>query len=179
VGWRASNGAGSFAAFTLLQYLRPVIATVVDMMPAGRAGLAAGDSITAVNGVATASGNAVVEAVSVSASPGRSVTLDLVRSGAPLSLQVTPDSAMAPDPATGIERVIGRVGVTPVNRVIREPVSFGTAIVMGTTATWNMGSGVLAVLSGLVRGHLSVQKCGATYRARNSALSLAPGVDAP
>ncbi len=158
------------------QYLRPVIATVVDTMPAGRAGLLAGDSITAVNGVATGTWTAVVEAVS--SSPGREVTLDLVRGGASVVLRVTPDSAMSPDPATGIERVIGRVGMTPVDRVIREPVSFGTAVVMGSTATWNMGSGVLRVLGGLVTGQISVKNLGGPVAiARTSVEAAKTGVE--
>jgi regulator of sigma E protease len=158
------------------QYLRPVIATVVDTMPAGRAGLQAGDSITAANGVATATWTAVVDAVS--SSPGREVTLDVVRAGAPVVLRVTPDSAMSPDPVTGIERVIGRVGMTPVNRAIREPVSFGTAIVMGSTATWNMGSGVLAVLGGLVTGQISVKNLGGPVAiARTSVEAAKTGVE--
>jgi regulator of sigma E protease len=68
--------------------------------------------------------------------------------------------------------------MTPVDRVIREPVSFGTAVVMGSTATWNMGSGVLRVLGGLVTGQISVKNLGGPVAiARTSVEAAKTGVE--
>jgi len=140
------------------QYIPPVLATVVDTMPAARAGLLAGDSIVAVDGAPMPTWNAVVEAVS--SRPGQEVLIDVQRGGVPVRINVVPAAAMAPNPATGVEEVVGRVGMTPVERVVREPVGFGTAVVMGSTATYRMGASVLAVLGGLVTGKVSVQNLG-------------------
>jgi regulator of sigma E protease len=140
------------------QYIPPVLATVVDTMPAARAGLLAGDSIVAVDGAPMPTWNAVVEAVS--SRPGQEVLIDVQRGGVPVRINVVPVAAMAPNPATGVEEVVGRVGMTPVERVVREPVGFGTAVVMGSTATYRMGASVLAVLGGLVTGKVSVQNLG-------------------
>jgi regulator of sigma E protease len=162
-------------AFNGRQYIPPVIATVVDTMPAAQAGFAPGDSIVAVNGVATPTWNAVVEAVSTK--PGQQVTIEVQRAGAPLTLRVVPAEAMAPNPATGVEEVVGRVGMTPVDRVISEPVGLGTAVAMGSTATYRMGANVLAVLGGLVTGKVSVQNLGGPVAiARTSVEAARTGV---
>jgi regulator of sigma E protease len=157
------------------QYIPPVLATVIDTMPAAQAGLRPGDSIVAVNGTAMPTWNAVVE--TVSALPGQEAVFEIMRGGTPMTLRVVPTQALAPDPATGVEKVVGRVGMTPVDRVVTEPVSFGTAIVLGSTATYRMGANVLAVLGGLVTGKVSVQNLGGPVAiARTSVEAARSGV---
>lgn len=135
---------------------RPVVSVVVDTMPAGRAGILAGDSIATVNDVATPTWADVVTAIS--ASPGREVTIGVVRDGSSRSFTVVPEAAIDTNPLNGETRQVGRVGVGP--SIARDRVSPMTAVTLGARQSWFMASRVVEVLGGLVTGRIGVNQLG-------------------
>jgi regulator of sigma E protease len=128
-----------------------VIDTVLTGLPADRAGLRKGDSVTAVDGVSVRAWGDLVD--KISASPGKAIRLDVSRGTDRLTLTATPDSlgkigagALAPD----------RIG----NRAVRKSISLGASMVAGWHATWSMAGAVLGVLGGLLKGTVSVKTLG-------------------
>ncbi|HEX5829714.1 MAG TPA: site-2 protease family protein, partial [Gemmatimonadaceae bacterium] len=96
-----------------LQYGRPYLPPVVDSVlagqPAQRAGVMSGDSILAVDGVPVRSWDEIVRRVGAKA--GDTVRLDVVRRGGERAqLAVVPVATSVPDPITGEERQLGRIG---------------------------------------------------------------------
>ena len=85
--------------------LEPVLGRLVAGSPAQRAGLAPGDRITRVNGVAVETWDGLVRAIR--AHPEQTLKLAVVRDGATLSLEVRPEAVEANG-----ER-IGRIGAAP------------------------------------------------------------------
>jgi regulator of sigma E protease len=141
-------------------WIPAVIDSVVAGRPAARAGLRAGDSVTAVNGEPVRTFADLVRRISVSA--GRDVALTVARPGAPalLSLVVRPDSEPAVDPRTGAERTVGRIMAVPRDATAREPLAFGEAVQAGSRQTWAMVGGVANALRGLVTREVSVRQLG-------------------
>lgn len=138
----------------------PVIDSIAPGSPAERAGLTARDSVVSVNGAPIRSWGEVVTAIE--ASPGQAVNLGVVRgSGAPLTLQVTPDS-VRPDSTS--PRVVGRMGVRSRPRAIKEVATFGEAVSFGATVTGRMGTEVVRVVKGLFTGEVSVKQLGGPIR---------------
>jgi regulator of sigma E protease len=121
----------------------PVVGQVVPGMPAARAGMLQGDSVTAVDGVAVADWTEFTR--EVSARPNVPITFDLVRAGAPMQLSVTAEAQQVSDSATGVTRQVGRIGIRPLVRAVYEPVGIGEATQLGLTA-----SRARAAQSGLV-----------------------------
>jgi regulator of sigma E protease len=150
--------AASVLTFYGRPYVHPVVNTVVPGMPAERAGLQHGDSIIAVNGVTTATWNDVASAVA--ANPQREIRLEFVRAGDRASVTLTPDTGTVQDPVTGEPRVVGRIGVWPVDAIGRERLGPIAGLAAGTAATWNMGYSVLRVLKALVTGRIGVSSLG-------------------
>ncbi len=143
-------------------YGRPFIPAVVDSvvagMPGAKAGLQAGDSIVALNGVkvrAWADMQATVMKLA-----GKEVALEVVRAGAPLTLTLTPVAQQGADPATGKAVTVGRVGAFPKDNVQRSRLGILPAAAAGWTATWTMASSVVGVVGGLVQGTISVKNLG-------------------
>jgi regulator of sigma E protease len=132
--------------------------TVVVGKPAAAAGFQKGDSVVTLDGGAIRNWSEFLEGVS--ARPGATMTVGVVRGGAPVSLTVTAESRTEPDPGTGAPRTVGRIGMGPVNRVSREPVGFGQAIGLGWRSTVNMAGAVTGVLGGLFRGTVGVETLG-------------------
>jgi regulator of sigma E protease len=138
-------------------FYRPVVSSVVEGKPAALAGLAANDSIIAVNGAPVSRWGDVVDTISLS--PLKPVVLSVVRGGATVDVRVTPDTATELDPETAEPRVVGRVGMQAMPPV-RHQVSIGRAIKDGTIVTYAMAASVVRVLKGLVTGNVSVKNLG-------------------
>lgn len=139
-------------------FVPPSVDSVIPDWPAAKAGMLAKDSIVALNGNPVLSWTQMVE--TVNASPERPVRFSLVRRGQPLEIDVIPRGVKAPDPITGEEREIGRIGIAPRAIGDREPIGAGEAISLGTRATLAMGGAVVSVLKGLVTGQVSLSQLG-------------------
>lgn len=139
-------------------YRLAVIGSVVVGMPAATAGLTSGDRIVAVNGQAVRSWEEVVDRIAPVTTG--SVTVDVDRAGRRFSVPLTPQAADVDDPATGINRRVGRVGMQVRDSLARDEPGVGRSIVLGATATWGMTTNVVAVLGGLVTGQVSAKNLG-------------------
>ena len=139
-------------------YRPAVIDSVVAGLPAAAAGFHAGDHIVAVNGQPVRAWEEVVDRISPVTTG--SVTIDVERGGQRIALSVTPEAAEVADPATGIKRQVGRVGIQVRDSVARESLGFVRSISLGTTATWGMTTSVVSVLKGLVTGQVSAKNLG-------------------
>jgi regulator of sigma E protease len=153
-----------------------VVNTVVPGRPAERAGFKPGDSVVAVNDVVIREWPDFLR--EVTARPGQLLSVGVVRSGAPMTLSVTPDSMQEPDSATGAMRTVGRIGMGPLVRAIRKPVSLGQAASLGTSWTWARGAEVVGILKGLFSGSVSVKQLGGPIAiARGSVAAAKSGVE--
>ncbi len=145
-------------ALAIDYFIPAVIDSVVPDWPAAKAGMLGKDSIVALNGIPVTSWSQMVE--TVNASPEKAVKFSLVRRGAPLEIEVIPRGIKAPDPVTGKEREVGRVGIAPRAMGDREAIGAGEAVKLGTRATLAMGGAVVGVLKGLVTGQVSLSQLG-------------------
>lgn len=132
--------------------LTPKVSQVVAGKPAALAGAQVGDSIVSVNGARVAGWGEFVD--SVSDHPGTPVRVGVIRSGAPLTLALTPSADTATDPATGKIMKVGRVGIAAT--VDSSPVPMGRAIRDGTRATVGMATLVFTSLRELATRKASV-----------------------
>jgi regulator of sigma E protease len=155
-------------------YVPAVIDSVVVDRPAQRAGLQRGDSIVAVNGAPVKTWADVVD--SIAASPGRAITLDVVRRGSErVRLGMTPESAQDADPITGEPVRVGRIGAGPQQRTMRERVGPLEAVAAGWNSTWVMTGLVFKVVGGLVTGRVSVNQLGGPIAIASSSVQAARG----
>jgi regulator of sigma E protease len=125
-------------------------------MPAGRAGILAGDSIASVDAAPTPTWGDVVNAIS--AAPGREVRIGVVRDGSSRTFALVPETAIDTNPLNGATREVGRVGIAPT--IARDGVSPVQAVVLGTRQSWFMATRVVDVLAGLVTGRIGVNQLG-------------------
>ena len=159
-------------------YGRPYVPAVVDSVvvdrPAQRAGLQRGDSIVGVNGAPVKTWADVVD--SIAASPGRAITLDVVRHGSErVRLAMTPESVQDADPITGEPVRVGRIGAGPQQRAMRERVGPLEAVAAGWNSTWVMTGMVFKVVGGLVTGRVSVNQLGGPIAIASSSVQAARG----
>jgi len=152
-------------------YRPAVVDSVVAGAPAEAAGLRAGDRIVAVNGEAVRAWDEVVDRISP-VTDG-SVSLDVQRGAERLSVSVTPAPADVPDPATGIMRRVGRVGIQVRDSIARESIGIGTSAVLGAQATWGMTTNVVSVLKGLVTGQVSAKNLGGPIQIARTSVQAA------
>jgi regulator of sigma E protease len=138
-------------------YIPAVVDSVVAGRPAEAAGLQKGDSIVAVNGEAVQRWTQVTERISESA--GQELTLDVIRSGNPVTVRVTPE-LRTDTTDIGTTAEVGRIGAASTTRIARESMSLGESAVAGWNATWNMGGAVIRVVGGLLTGQVSVSQLG-------------------
>jgi regulator of sigma E protease len=157
-------------------YLAAKIGEVLPNRPAAAAGLQAGDSVVAVNGVAIRTWGELLERVGASA--GDTLTLDVRRAGAPVAIRVRPEPTETDDPATGMKVTLGKIGAAPVATPQREHLGLGASVVAGTKATWGMAGSVVKVLRGLATGGVSVKQLGGPIAiARTSVAAAKSGVE--
>src|SRR5687768_10882767 len=138
-------------------YIPAVVDSVVAGRPAERAGLQRGDSIVAVNGTPVRMWTEVTEVISKSA--GQQLTLDVIRGGRPVAIQVTPELRSDTSDIGTLEDV-GRIGAGATRNVVRESLSLVESTVAGWNETWDKGGSVVRVVAGLVTGKVSVGQLG-------------------
>lgn len=140
------------------QIVPAVVDTVVAGRPAERAGFLRGDSVVAVNQLPIRHwGDFLRE---VTARPGDTLAIAVVRAGTPRDLTVVVEAREEPDPNTGARIVVGRIGMGPVNKMIHEDIGIGESVVLGWRTTWRMAGAVTGVLGGLFQGTVSVTTLG-------------------
>ena len=152
-------------------YIPAVVDSIVAGKPAALSGMLSGDSISAIDGVPVARWSEVLE--KVSAAPGKSLTMTVVRGGQAMDIAIVPEAQDVASDTTGEMRSVGRIGVGPRSKPEREAVPFGEAAVEGWHATWRMGGSVLSVLGGLFRGKVSVSQLGGPVEIARASVTAA------
>jgi len=115
----------------------PVLGPVTPDGPAARAGLAAGDRIVAIDGVAMNDFRQIVEYIS--ARPGERITIDYRRGGATHSVPVTVANEEVGGRHVGRIRVQQPAGITyPPNMLLHTDLGAGTALVRAGGEAWSM-----------------------------------------
>jgi regulator of sigma E protease len=156
------EGAGSDGvtrdqlAFAILPYFPPVIDEVLPGSLAAHAGLEGGDSVVSVNGRGVSSWAQLVDIIE--GSPGRALTLEVSRGGATRSIRVTPDSLPQPNPITGRNEIVGKIGAQAKADSDRKPVSPSRAISAGWDQTWGIAGAVVGYVKQLFTGQISISK---------------------
>jgi|RhiMetdeSRZDD1v2_1073273.scaffolds.fasta_scaffold25309_3 regulator of sigma E protease len=147
---------------TLAVYGRPYIPAVVDSVfpgrPADRAGLQRGDSIVAIDGAPVTEWQQLLDRVTVS--PGRTITLEIVRGGERRTLSVQPEEREVQNQLTGRHQRVGRIGAGPRNEQGREPMTFAQAVVGGWYSTWEKAGGIVDIVRGIFAGDVSTSQLG-------------------
>ncbi|HKV50956.1 MAG TPA: RIP metalloprotease RseP [Gemmatimonadaceae bacterium] len=136
----------------ILPYFAAVVSSTKSGTPAERAGLQPGDSVTAVDGQPVYSWYDLNR--HIRDSPGKKMTLTLVRHGASISVDVRPDSQTV-HPGS---KPIGALGVYRRLDIAHRPTSVRQAAVEGWHETWTVAGQVLTTLRDLVKGSLSVRQ---------------------
>jgi regulator of sigma E protease len=158
-------------------YGRPYIPAVIDSVlpgqPAALAGLAKGDSIVAVNGAGVRTWGQVLERVSDL--PNSNVDFTVVRGGAPTHVVVSTRAQQVTDEITQERRTVGRVGIAPRPREVRERVGLGTALGEGWRATWYSAGAVVGVVKGLFAGRVAVSNLGGPIAIARTSVAAARG----
>jgi regulator of sigma E protease len=140
------------------QYTPAVVDTILPGRPAALAGLQRGDSIVAMDGAPVTEWRQLLDRVSVS--PGRTITLEVVRGGERRTVSVRPEERDVTSELTGRTRRVGRIGAGPVQRIARERLAFGDAVVEGWDATWEKATGIVDLVRGIFAGEVSTSQLG-------------------
>lgn len=160
----AMNVALGFVAFTGTYawygapYRHAVIDSVLADMPAARAGLQQGDSVLRVEGVPVRTFDDLVLAVGPNA--GREITLDVQRDGREVAIRLSPEATTVTNPLTGEERLEGRIGAVPTDRIGRDRIPIGQATALGWDRTWEAAGAVVTILRRMVTGRESMENLG-------------------
>jgi regulator of sigma E protease len=144
-GVRMANGSPNPAA---------LLGGVLPGSPALAAGLQAGDSVTAIEGVPIADWAGLVAAVSGKQSVP--LSFEYVRAGAVERTTITPAPATDVNPETGKERTVGRIGAASA-RVSVGPIE---AVGAGARYTWDTVLSTVRVLGGLITLKVSPRQLG-------------------
>jgi len=148
---------GSVAHYGRL-YTPPVVDTVLEGRPAALAGLQRGDSIVAIDGSPVTEWQQLIDRVS--ASPGRTIALEVVRDGSRRTMSVRPEEREVQNELTGRKVRLGRVGAGPVRRFAREQIPFADAVVIGSDSTWKQARGIVDLVRGIAAGEVSTSERG-------------------
>jgi regulator of sigma E protease len=145
----------AIAGAVLRPFLPAVIGQVVTGHSADRAGLKVGDSVVAVNGAPVRGWFGLVR--QIESSPGKALTLSVVRGGTTKNVSVTPDSMPDVNPITQRDTVVGKIGAALKDLGTRHPISTGVAINGAWLTTWGNAGLIVHTLRQLVTGHQSVK----------------------
>jgi regulator of sigma E protease len=163
-------------ADAVVYYLPPVIDSIFPGDPASLAGFQHGDSIVAVAGQPVHSWSDMV--AQVGASPNRPVTFVVRRAAATETLTVTPKAVTEPDPSTGRDRTVGKIGAGARDPSIHETLNFGEAFEWGLRITRTNAGAVFKVLHDIGTGSVSVKELGGPVAITRASVSAARnGVD--
>jgi|HubBroStandDraft_6_1064221.scaffolds.fasta_scaffold16467_2 regulator of sigma E protease len=131
--------------------IRPVIDQVAPGTPAERAGLREGDEITAVNGKKIEFWEQFREATQ--SSNGQPMALDIIRSGHPVQLTVTPKKG-----AAGTDENVYQVGIGPRDETAYKHVSFSEGVHFAVTGTVDTITRTVDVVGKLFSGRVSIKQ---------------------
>jgi regulator of sigma E protease len=163
-------------AEAVVYYLAPVIDTVFSGDPGSRAGLQHGDSIVSVAGQPIHSWIDMVNQVGASA--GKAITFVIRRGAATDTLTATPKAVQEPDPATGKQRTVGKIGAGARDPSHRETLPFGEAVSAGMRMTVSNAGAVFKVLHDIGSGQQSVKQLGGPIAITRAAVAAAQsGID--
>jgi regulator of sigma E protease len=154
------EGARTALVGAIDPFLPPVLQEVLPGSPAARAGLRPGDRVIAVNGDAVSSWLQFARITRAHA--GVPLRLQLIRAGAPVVADVTPEKQQVTDPHTGKDVEGGLIGVT--QPVQHRAFGIGQALAEGVRRTIHVSGQVLEALKGLVTGKLSLKELGGPIR---------------
>jgi regulator of sigma E protease len=146
-------------AVSLVFWRDPVVALVTPGEPAYEGGVEAGDRILAVDGEPVTGWMSFVRMIE--SRPGERVSLSLERDGREVTRSVEVSTVEETDPATGEDRMVGKVGVQVQEvGVIYSPVAFGEAVRIGWNRTVVMTGVILDFLRNLFTGSVSPRSLG-------------------
>jgi regulator of sigma E protease len=153
---------GSSARIEALQgldaFAEPVLQTVQDGSPAHRAGLRAGDRVTAVGGRPIVSWQQLVMAIQ--GHPGKPLALTVARGGRTLSLTVTPNAERSTD-GNGERVMVGKIGAgIPQPAGVDRRVGVREAVASGARETWGSAAVIGDFLKRLLSGEVSPRNMG-------------------
>ncbi|HUQ18699.1 MAG TPA: RIP metalloprotease RseP [Gemmatimonadaceae bacterium] len=144
----------------LLRYGLPYVSTITESVspnrPAVMAGMRAGDSLVAIDGVPLQSWDSLVSKISSSAN--RELVFDVRRSGQSIRIPITPAPDTATNLTTGKLEHVGRVGILP--KQLSRPVGLGEAMTKGWGLTWGMAGSVIEALRGLATRKVAASELG-------------------
>lgn len=159
------------------RYGMPYVPAVVDSVVAGRpaalAGVVAGDSIVAVDGVAVRTWTDVVDRVAPVVSG--TVTLDLARGAERRRVVIAPRAEDANDPVTNERRRVGRIGVAPRDTVLRRQVGLAESARAGWNTTWESAGGVVRIVKGLFTRDVAMSNLGGPIAIARVSVAAARG----
>ena len=155
----------------------PVVGEVVPGSPAARAGIAIGDTIVSVAGTPVVD---FVELQQVMRNQAeQAIAVEYARAGTRQRVTLTADTATATDMISGKPRRVGRIGIAPERKVVRERHGLVGAVGAAGRQTVGMTSNVLLTLKGLVTRDVSVKQLGGPIAiARESARAAEAGLEA-
>ena len=153
--------------------IAPVVDSVVPQMPAAQAGLLKGDSIVAVAGAPARTWADVVGAISTRA--GQELELEVARGAERRTLRLTPTPTTEPDPETGAERTVGKVGLSPRAEITYQDLSFGEATAAGWRSTWSMAAFVTTIVKRLFTREVSMSNLGGPIAIARQSVAAARG----
>jgi len=133
----------------------PVVLRVLPGSPAERAGLAAGDLLTGVDGVAVADGQGFIE--KIRSAPGRAVQVTLQRAGQPLTVSVVPQAGEAKSGKGTV--TVGKISAEIANRpdMIRVPSAPLAALQKSVVRVWDTCTMTLKMIGKMVTGEVSLK----------------------
>jgi regulator of sigma E protease len=164
----AANYLFAFAVFTALYAIAgkpvvpPVVGQVISDSPAARAGIAKDDTIVSVDGTKIETFTDI--AYLVQSSLGNVLTIDLVRSGAPLSVQVQPGTVRDKDPETGKEITFVGLGMRAADKSAIQDLSIGESAATAGSDIYRATVGTLKGLWQMVTGLRSSDEIGGVLR---------------
>jgi regulator of sigma E protease len=167
----AGQASAEDVADGLIYFLPPVIDTVFADGRAAQAGFQHGDSIVSVAGRPVHSWTDMVDEVGKSAE--KPVTFVVRRGPATDTVVVTPKAATLPNPTTGKEETVGRIGAGAKDPAVRVPVKFGSAVSAGFRLTASNAGAVFKILKQIGTGATSVRELGGPIAITRASVSAA------
>jgi regulator of sigma E protease len=165
------NASADDVADGLIYFLPPVIDSVVAGERAAEAGFQHGDSIVSVAGRPIRSWTDMVEEVGKSAE--KPVSFVVRRGTATDTIVVTPKARTVPNPVTGKEETVGRIGASVKDPAVRIPVEFGSAVSAGFRLTASNAGAVFKILKQIGTGATSVRELGGPIAITRASVSAA------
>uniref|UniRef100_UPI0025CD8551 RIP metalloprotease RseP n=1 Tax=uncultured Mailhella sp. TaxID=1981031 RepID=UPI0025CD8551 len=135
----------------------PQAGAIVQNSAAMQAGMLPGDIITAIDGVKIDRWSQVPE--TVGASGGRTLKVDVLRNGEPLTFDMTPTRSERAN-IFGEKEIAWLIGVQASGAVRYEPKNFLESAALGLRQTWNMIDVTLTGVKKMITGSVSADSVG-------------------